>query len=175
MFMGHAQHVASGIPTTTSASVSVPASPMLSSNPVGCRFWTEVRPVPLVSSRPVNGLTQQTGRWTPERSQHPTSFINRTRLGDTIHITVYFSQSDRQGLAIAVAKYTDGNIGIFPSSPFYEAEILKWVESTSRDTSCGEFQCDLEAFLYLYSQGNCVEKVDFIASLSLLIVSKTLG
>ena len=74
---------------------------------------------------------------------------------------MHFSEfNGGQGLAISVAKYTDGNFGIFPSPSSYEAGILKWVVADLGDTSRGDFLCSLEAFLYLYSQANCIEKVD---------------
>lgn len=83
--------------------------------------------------------------------------IQRARPEEHFYITVRLSLSDLPGLQIRVAKHADGNFRIDCSN--FEAEILAWVESDLLQTSSGDFQRSIASFLWLYSKGNCIERV----------------
>lgn len=112
-----------------------------------------------------------TGRWTPERSQVASSLDERFRLGGPVReITVYFSLSDQQGLAIPVGQHVDGHFRILPDCSAFQAKILEWAENDLGNPASGNFQSSIEAFLYLYSRRDCVEKVGSIATLTLIVL-----
>lgn len=106
-----------------------------------------------------------TGRWAPQPNPRLAPLNEHLRTGGPISITVYFSPYDLQGLAIAVAKYADGSLRVLGGCAAFEAEILEWAERDLGKASCGDFQRSVEAFLYLYSQRDYVEKVGSIARL----------
>jgi hypothetical protein len=160
----HAQRVAPGILTITSVSVSALESPMLSFDLVGGQSWMEVSTRTPGSLR-IWSVDVVTGRWTPERKSHLTPFNEHARVGEPFAITVYFSPFDWQGLAIPVAKHADGSFRVLTGCAAFETEILKWAESGLGKASSGNFQSYIEAFLYLYSQRDCVEKVSSVATL----------
>ncbi|OIW35012.1 hypothetical protein CONLIGDRAFT_639333 [Coniochaeta ligniaria NRRL 30616] len=111
------------------------------------------------------------GRWTPERSQLASSLDGRSRLGGPTFITVYFSSSDRQGLTIPVTEHADGHLRILHDcQPTNQVKILKWAENDLGNPVSGNFQSSIEAFLYLYSQRDCVEKVGSIATLTWIVL-----